>query len=250
MSRPTALITGGASGIGLAVAEHLIQFHGYRIAIFDGHAGCGAEAVSTLDAENCLFLQADVTDYDAQSKAFVHAFEWGSNRLGLFFANAGVGDGESLYKDINVDEATGLPKPLTLRVIDVNINAIIQGINLARHFFLEKNNTRGGRIVVTSSSLELYPAHCIPLYAASKHALVGLVRSLAPVYAKDGISINALDPALIETNLMPAHLRHLWDREQLTPLSTALKAFDVILQDAKLTGQTMELALGNVILKP
>ncbi|CAK4031120.1 Cis-2,3-dihydrobiphenyl-2,3-diol dehydrogenase [Lecanosticta acicola] len=250
MSTPIALITGGGSGIGLAVAEHLINFHGYRVAIADVVAERVKENASRLGDDTCLPLHLDVTNYGALSKAFVQTFEWGGNRLDLFFGNAGIGDSDSLYKDLSIDETTGLPRPLNLRTLDVNLHAVLQGIHLARHFLTEKNQSPGGRIVVTSSAVGLYPNHSLPMYAASKHALVGLVRSLAPVYARDKISINALNPSLIETNLMPEQLRDRWTREQLTPMSTALKAFDAMLADPKMTGQTMELTLDDVVFTP
>jgi len=85
------------------------------------------------------------------------------------------------------------------------------------------------------------------MYVASKHALVGFVRSTAPVYAGMDITINALLPVMIETNLMPEPLRPLWDREQLTPMNTALKAFDTFLADSTMTGQTVELSLDQLI---
>ncbi|KAF2168161.1 hypothetical protein M409DRAFT_65664 [Zasmidium cellare ATCC 36951] len=249
MSTPIALITGGGSGIGLAVAEHLIQFHGYKVAIADIVKERATEQAARLGSDHCLALHADVTDYDSQAKAFVQTFEWGGNRLDLFFANAGIGDLDSLYKDLEIDESTGLPKPLNIRCVEVNLLAVMQGIHLARHFFSEKNSKPGGRIVATSSSLGLYPNHAIPQYSASKHALVGLIRSLAPVYAKDNITINTLNPALIETNIMPAEVLVKWDRSGLTPMDRALQAFDMILGDGKLTGQTIELARDGLFFK-
>ena len=86
-TNPVALITGGGSGIGLAVAEHLINFHGYRVAIADIVAERVKENASRLGDDNCLALQLDVADYEALSKAFVQTFEWGGNRLDLFFGN-------------------------------------------------------------------------------------------------------------------------------------------------------------------
>ncbi|KAK1084460.1 hypothetical protein LTR33_002653 [Friedmanniomyces endolithicus] len=247
MSKPVALITGGGSGIGLAIAEHLINIHGYRVVILDVNKERGAaEAKRLNNADNCLFKEVDVTDFDQQAQAFQQTCEWGGGRLDMFVANAGIGDGDSVYKDLKgVDEKTGLPKPVDLRTLDVNLNAVIQGVHLARHFFL-KNATPGGKIVITSSCLGVYANHSLPLYSASKDALVGFVRSTAPVFTGMDITINALLPVLIETNLMPEAVRPLWDRAQLTPLSTVSKAIDSIM-DAKVTGQTIELSLDQTV---
>ena len=247
MTAPVALVTGGGSGIGLGVTEHLINHHGYRVAIIDIDPQ-RARAESERLGSNCLGIAGDITDYDAQCKAFVQAFEWGGNRLDLFFANAGVGDSDSMYKDTAVDEKTGLPAQLNLKIIDINLNAVLQGIHLARHFFVEKNSKPGGRIVVTSSQIGLYANPPNPLYCTSKHALVGLVRATAPIYLKDRITINTICPVLIRTNLMPREfVEDFHVPEQTTPMSTAYKAFDAILGSEQLTGQTMELALDEVV---
>ena len=84
------MITGGGSGIGLAVAEHLVHFYGYRVAILDIVEERGKAAAERLNAgsDSCLFLHVDASDYGQQAKAFQQAFEWGGNRLDLFFANA------------------------------------------------------------------------------------------------------------------------------------------------------------------
>lgn len=250
MNSPVALVTGGGSGIGLGVTEHLINLHGYRVAIVDRDAKRVKAESERLGSNNCLGIQGDVTNYEDQCKAFVQAFEWGGNRIDLFFANAGVGDSDSLYKDTATDEKTGLPKPLNLSIIDINLNAVLQGVHLARHFFSEKNSKPGGKIVITSSQLGLYANPPIPLYTTAKHGLVGLVRACAPIYLKDKITINAICPTLIKTNLMPSHITDEFHvPEQTTPMSTALKAFDAVLASDKLTGQTMELALDEVVFK-
>lgn len=251
MNSPVALVTGGGSGIGLGVAEHLINHHGFKVAIIDIDSQRVKAESERLGSNNCLGIHADITDYDQQAQAFLQTFEWGANRLDLFFANAGIGDTDSLYKDMNgLDEKTGLPKPLDLRTIEVDLHAVLQGIHLARHFFSEKNLKGGGKIVVTSSVVGLYPNYAMPLYATAKHGVVGLVRSLAPVYLKDKITINVINPTLIYTNLMPKHVAEEFHKpDQTTPMSTALKAFDTALGDDKLTGQTMELALNDVVFK-
>lgn len=249
MSFPVALVTGGGSGIGLGVTEHLINHHGYRVAIVDRDAERVRQESARLGT-NCLGIQADVTDYEAQCTAFMQAFEWGGNRLDLVFLNAGIGDSDSLYKDTALDEKTGLPKPLDLSIIDVNLSAVLQGVHLARHFFYEKNGKPGGKIVITSSQLGLYANPPLPLYCTAKHGLVGLIRSCAPIYLKDKITINAICPTLIRTNLMPSDIADEFHvPEQTTPMSTAYKAFDAVLGSDKVTGQTMELALDEVVFK-
>jgi 15-hydroxyprostaglandin dehydrogenase (NAD) len=186
----------------------LINAHGYQVAILDVDKERVQREADRLGSSKCIGLHVDITDYDQQAQAFLQTFEWGGNRLDFFFANAGIGDTDSLYKDMSgIDEKTGLPKPLDLRTMDVNLDAVVQGIHLARHFFAERNTKKaGGKILVTSSVIGVYANHPMPLYSASKYGVVGLVRALAPVYLKDGITINCICPTLIETNLMPKHV--------------------------------------------
>lgn len=85
-----------------------------------------------------------------------------------------------------------------------------------------------------------------PQYTAAKHALVGLTRSAGPMFFRqDKISINAILPAFVPTNLCPPHVLHLFPKEHITPMSTVLKAFDTFLDDDNMTGQTVELSLEN-----
>ena len=93
------------------------------------------------------------------------------------------------------------------------------------------------------------PNWAIPLYATSKHALVGFVRSVAPMFAVDDIRVNAILPVMIATNLMPEQLRAEWDEAQLTPMATALKAYDTFLDDESMIGQTVELTLEELVFK-
>jgi 15-hydroxyprostaglandin dehydrogenase (NAD) len=190
--------------------------------------------------------------HPANANSPEYSFEWGGNRLDLFFANAGTGESDSMYKAMHgVDGKTGLPKALNLKTMDINLDAVIQGIHLARYFFTEKNNTPGGTIIANSGVVGIYAIHPLPMYTATKYGVVGLVRALAPVYYKDNITINCLCPTLVDTNLIPKHIIeefNVTDKE-LTPMSTVLKAIDRIVTDRNLTGQIMELTLGEVVFK-
>ncbi|GAB1739008.1 hypothetical protein NU219Hw_g3773t1 [Hortaea werneckii] len=251
MSSPVAVVTGGGSGIGLAVTEYLVSSRGFRVAILDIDETRGKAAAVRLaegDTDRCCSYHVDVTKYEQQADAFKRVSKWGGGRLDLFFANAGIADTDSIYQNLApMDKETGMPPPLNLTILDVDFNAVVQGIHLARHFFAQ-NLTPGGKIVITASCLGVYASHSVPLYSAAKHALVGLVRSSAPVFAGMDITINALLPVLVETNIWPEHAKHLVDDSQLTPMSTVCKAFDRFL-DSEMTGQTVELALDQLIFR-
>lgn len=85
-----------------------------------------------------------------------------------------------------------------------------------------------------------------PQYAAAKSGLVGFTRSAAVVFKKENITINAICPAFILTNLAPKVIRDKFPKEHITPMSTALKAIDAFIDNDEMTGETVELSLGNL----
>ena len=151
MSKPVALVTGGGSGIGLAAVTHFISC-GYRAVIVDLNEERGSQEAHKL-GEDCLFIKCNIANYSEQAHAIKQAFTWGGNRLDVFVANAGIPDTGSIYRDGELD-AEGLPKPIDLTVMDVNLNAVVQGVWVFRHF-AKKNPTPGGKVVVTSSIVGL-----------------------------------------------------------------------------------------------
>jgi 15-hydroxyprostaglandin dehydrogenase (NAD) len=98
MTTPVAIITGGASGIGLAVTQHLLSPpYSYKVVIADlVPASTGIPLAQSL-GPNCLFHQTDVSVYAQQASLFAKAFEWEGGRLDFFAANAGIDNRESLY---------------------------------------------------------------------------------------------------------------------------------------------------------
>ena len=110
-----------------------------------------------------------------------------------------------------------------------------------------------GRSTGTASAAGIYPLPSVPQYAASKHGLVGLVRSMGPIAAAVNIRINALCPALVATGLAPPGLMDNFDQSQVTPMSTMLQCFseladlnDVGNEDWVRTGKFGETVEGNL----
>ena len=85
-----------------------------------------------------------------------------------------------------------------------------------------------------------------PQYTAAKYGVVGLVRASGSVFVKEGITVNAICPAFIPTNLCPPEVLKRWPKEHITPLSTVNKAIDAFLADDTLTGQAVELSQDNI----
>jgi 15-hydroxyprostaglandin dehydrogenase (NAD) len=148
MSKPVALITGGASGIGLATTKHLLA-KGWKVVIADINEEAG-KALEKALGPSSSFVRADVTVYSDQIAMFKYAFTWGENRLDFFAANAGVDDGQDMHTSVEDLDENGDPKPLNLKTMEVDLTAVIQGCWIYKHY-ARKNPTRGGKIVITSS---------------------------------------------------------------------------------------------------
>lgn len=186
MSR-VAVVTGGASGIGKAVADRL--------------AADGAEVV-VLDV--AAEPRADVGDPATWSRVASSLA-----RLDVAFLNAGTTSQTSSIVDLTVEDYR--------RVLRTNVDGVVLGLR-ALTPVLERSG--GGDIVATASLAGLTAAAGDPVYAGTKHFVVGLVRSVAPQLASRGIRINALCPGFADTPLVPQR-----EREQLEaagfPLLTA-----------------------------
>ncbi|KAH8893430.1 hypothetical protein GQ53DRAFT_793584 [Thozetella sp. PMI_491] len=244
MSKPVAIVTGAASGIGLAISKHLLS-RGYRVVMGDINSAAGSREAESLGSD-ALFVAADVSIYSDQAALFRKGFEWGGRRLDFLAANAGIDDRQSLFqKDHPLDE-DGNPLPLNLKTIEVDLEAVIQGMWLFRYYRKLNPVSPTAKVVITSSAAGIYPGTLFPQYTTAKHGLIGLTRASAPNLLTEGITVNALCPGVIETNLMPVHVRHLFPRELLTPMSTALRTVDAFLDDDSMTGQTVEFCLDEL----
>jgi 2-hydroxycyclohexanecarboxyl-CoA dehydrogenase len=175
----TAVVTGGASGIGRAVADRL-RMGGFNVATID---------LSPSDAE---FAQtADVTDR-AQVDAALSAIR---ARLGpvTVLVNAAGLDGFKRFTDITFDEWQ--------KVIDVNLNGVFHCIQAVLPDMVDAG---WGRIVNISSSSTHSGTPYMSHYVAAKSAVNGLTKSLALEYGPAGITVNAVPPGFIDTPMLRA----------------------------------------------
>lgn len=239
MSLPVAIITGASSGMGFAVTKHLLA-DGWRVVMADIDEESGRKAAAKL-GDHVLFCLTDVSSYQQQANLFEKAFVWGGGRLDLFAANAGIADTQFLQKNDYQYDRNGIPLPLSLKAMDVNFTAVVQGIWLFKHY-ARQNKIAGGKVVITSSSAGLYPMTTNPIYTASKHALVGLTRALGTTLNQQNIQINAICPAFVSTALCPKDMLDRFPKQHITPMSTVLKAYDTFIRDDTLNGQTVELS--------
>ncbi|KIW77786.1 hypothetical protein AYO21_06904 [Fonsecaea monophora] len=241
-SAPVCLVTGGASGMGLAVVQHLLT-QGWNVAIVDYNAETG-QTVAKQCGPQALFIKANVADYEELAAAFARTWkEW--KRLDVVFGNAGIGDRINFYAHQQDREDGNPPKPNTA-VIDIDLYGPIYCAYLGFHYF-RKNPDKAGKIIFTSSMAGIYTGGTVPLYSAAKSGVVGLTRSLGVRLKELGepITVNCICPGLVHTALTKIY-SFTCPEEYITPASTIVKAVMNFIDDDSLTGQAAECSGENI----
>lgn len=186
IEHPVALITGGAGGIGAAIARRLAR-RGWRIVIADVDDAAGIALADEIDAR---FLHTDVGSLSDNTAAVAAALSH-YGRLDLAMLNAGLGEPEGSLLDFDPDAYRAL--------VAVNQDGVVYGVHAA----LGQMSKQGsGTIIATSSMAGVDASPINPLYAGTKHAVIGLVRSLGPVLEPSGVRINALCPTFVDTPIL------------------------------------------------
>ena len=194
-----AIVTGGASGIGLAAARRF--------------AGCGARVVIADIGEGegvarevgGRFVRTDVRD-PRSVEALVASTASSFGRLDVYFNNAGV-EAHAPLAAMDPDEHR--------RVIDVNLNGVFYGLKYAITAMLRNEGPSRGSIVNTASVAGLVGVPGLSSYNASKGAVVLLTRNAALEYGPFGIRVNAVCPGMIRTPMAIGSVKEIGDERYL-----------------------------------
>jgi len=188
-----ALITGGSSGIGRAIALAWAR-EGARVVVSDTDQGGGEQTLAQvrgLGAE-ALFVAADVSkpeDCEALVRRAVEKF----GRLDVACNNAGIGGPQAPTAEYPLDGWA--------QVIGINLSGVFYGMKYQLQAMLENG---GGAIVNMASILGAVGFAGAPAYAAAKHGVLGLTQAAALEYSAQGVRINAVGPGFIHTPMISA----------------------------------------------
>ncbi len=188
-----ALVTGASRGIGKAIAIALAEA-GADIAVNYRAQAEAAEAVrQTIRAagRKCIAIQADVS-LSGEVERLVKTVENELGEAGILVNNAGIG------KLIPPDQVT---EEIWNEFLRVNLTSVFL---VTQRVLPAMRAARWGRIINLSSVAAQYGGVIGPHYAAAKAGVLGLTRSYASQFAKEGITANAIAPALIETDMVAA----------------------------------------------
>ena len=197
----TAIITGGASGIGSALAEELAS-RGCEVVVADLQLDAAKELVERIRAAGgrAEAAELDVTDHDSLEQ-LVRDTVARTGRLDYMFNNAGISHGMGAgARHYNIEDWR--------RIIEVNLMGVINGVQAAYRVMIEQGF---GHIVNTASMAGLVPSPGTTSYVTTKHAIVGLSQNLRAEAEQLGVQVSVLCPGVIRTPFLEGgkYARHI-----------------------------------------
>jgi len=187
LANKVAVITGGSGAIGVTTAQLFLE-EGARVVIVDINEEALKKAVAELNSPDVSYVTADVSRAADVQKYVQHTVNT-FGKIDIFFNNAGI---EGVVKPI-----TEYPEDAFDKVIAVNV----KGVWLGMKYVLPEMNDNGS-IINTSSVAGLMGFNSMSAYVTSKHAVIGLTRTVAHEVAPRGIRVNSVHPAPVDNRMM------------------------------------------------
>ena len=189
-SNKTAVITGGADGIGKAAAERFAK-EGASVVIWDYNEEKGNQTTAEIKAAggNAYFFKVNTADFEMVKDAALKTYEL-TGQIDILINNAGITRDSTLKK---------MSPEQWQQVIDVNLTGVFNCTKVLAEYMLERGS---GRIINTASVVALYGNFGQTNYVAAKAGLIGMTKTLAKELGKKGITVNAVAPGFIATEMV------------------------------------------------
>jgi NAD(P)-dependent dehydrogenase (short-subunit alcohol dehydrogenase family) len=207
---------GAAPSGGIDEVVRQLAAAGARPVLFDVDEPAGRALAAELGAR---FFRCNVASRDDWSRAVTGCVD----AVGIpdyAHLNAGIMSVPANQPFLAIED---LPLEDYRRIVGVNVDGVVFGLQTLLPLMRE----RGGAICVTASLAGLVPLPFDPMYAATKHALIGLVRSIAAASADARFRINAICPGGVDTAIVPVALRS-QGMEMMSPVSLAREVLDLL----------------------
>ncbi|KIW15625.1 hypothetical protein PV08_05673 [Exophiala spinifera] len=222
------IVTGGSNGIGAETVRHFVS-HGSKVMIADLESTAkDAEVLvaSLSHPEKAIFHPTNVLCWEDMKTLFKKTIEY-HGRIDIVIANAGIMETKSVFDLGSVDSEGELQESIEgFRVLDVNLKGTLNTLRLAM-YHMQRNQTwfhqtsaaasspsaspsRGSIVIVTSTS-GYFGSSGVGAYVASKHGLVGLLRSSQLAARAIGVKVNAVAPFYTPTPTFSKKLSGMWE---------------------------------------
>lgn len=190
LENKTAIITGGAGGIGLQTAQIFLKEGISKILLVDLKEDQLKDAAKSLNSDAISYFAADVSKTD-QVKAYTEKAIKEFGKIDILFLNAGIeGVVKPLYE---------YPEDVYDKVLAVNVKGVWLGL---KHAFPYMKKSGGGSIIITSSVAGLQGTPNVMAYVTSKHAVIGSMKVAALEGAADNIRVNSIHPSPVDNRMM------------------------------------------------
>lgn len=191
MNNKIALVTGAATGIGAEVCRGLAS-SGAKVAVCDINADDGVALAEEIGG---LFIGCDVTDFDRVEAAVARCVK----ELGVpdyAHLNAGIMTVPTNDPFLSIEDVSSAQYR---RIVGVNLDGMFHGVKA----LLPHMRDGGGAVTLTASTAGLSALGIDPMYAATKHAVIGFGRAVAAANELNNIRINVICPGVVETAIVP-----------------------------------------------
>lgn len=211
-----AIITGGAKGIGKATAQKMLE-QGAHIAVWDVDQKAGKESVNAWNKAgyNCRFYLVDTSNFDTVQSATLEVKQ-DFGQIDILVNNAGITRDASMKK---------MTHEQWQQVIDVNLTGVFNCTKAVAPFMIEQCS---GRIINASSIVGIKGNFGQTNYVASKAGVIGMTKTWAKEFGRYNITVNAIAPGFIQTEMVKTIPQHLMDTMIAnTPLGRVGQAEDI-----------------------
>lgn len=237
IEKKVAVVTGAAKGIGRAIALELARAGAFVVINYNGSAEKAEEAKALIEAEGgeAVTYQCNVADFAACGE-FFKAIVKEYGRVDILVNNAGITKDGLLM---------GMSEEDFSRVVDVNLKGTF---NCIRHVSRQMLKQKSGRIISLASVVGISGNAGQANYAASKAGIIGLTKTAAKELASRGITVNAIAPGFIQTDMTKV----LSDRvketaESMIPMGTFGEPEDIAKAAAFLASEGARYITGQVL---